>query len=248
MHKNKNRFNVIVYKFIFISIVCAIIAEAFFTVYISVYDISNLAGHYFKIISFYFIYKAIIEKSIKDPQELIFKELMLKKDEIKEENKILEKKTRVDGLTKLFNHNYIYERLEKEIETHKRYKKDLSIIMIDIDFFKVLNDTFGHTKGDEILVALSNIIQNTIRAIDIPGRYGGEEFLIILPQCDIRDCFLVADRIRKKVENYLTEGSLKFTISAGVSQYENGDATFFVDIADKNLYKAKKTGRNKVAV
>lgn len=105
-----------------------------------------------------------------------------------------------DALTGLFNHRYFQEGLNLEIARAKRYNRALSLIMLDIDSFKEYNDTYGHLEGDRVLKEIARIIQENIRQIDIPSRYGGEEFMIILPEADSEEARIVAERIRKEVE------------------------------------------------
>ena len=231
---DKKIFSLLLWSFIF-----TIGSELAFTFYISNYGFSNLVGHYFKIFSFYLMYKAIIEKGIKSPYDMIFREL-------KQNQAKLELLTRVDGLTGLFNHVYIITRLDEEIARHNRYKSDLSIIMLDIDFFKKVNDTYGHSTGDEVLKAVAKSIQESIRDIDIAGRYGGEEFIVILPNCNLEQCYIAAERTREAIQEIIIEKTVKVTISAGIAQYVAGSSSEFIIIADDKLYAAKRHGKNRI--
>ena len=121
-----------------------------------------------------------------------------------------------DGLTNAYNQKYIYSRLEEEIKRTKIYNHSLSIIMLDIDHFKKVNDTYGHQVGDAVLVNVCKITKDNLREVDILGRYGGEEFIIILPNNDIHNGYLVAERIRKSIEKQKYIKDLKVTISGGV--------------------------------
>lgn len=160
-----------------------------------------------------------------------------------------------DGLTGLFNHRYFYEHLVKEIRRAERLKGTFSLIFMDIDYFKHYNDTNGHQAGDNALRLLANIVKGVVRDTDIPARYGGEEFAIILPGTDKEGAFILAEKIRKEIEDFQFEyenkqpnGSL--TVSLGLSNYptDTKTAADLVRIADDGLYKAKKEGKNRVCI
>lgn len=159
----------------------------------------------------------------------------------------LEKLAQTDNLTKLYNRLYLDNNYEREIQRANRYKNDLSIILIDIDFFKKVNDTYGHEKGDIVLIQISNILTKNIRETDILGRWGGEEFLIICPETNLKNAKNLACKIRKVIEKYNFLIKENITCSFGLAQYKKTnikDDTF--KRADVNLFKAKETGRNKV--
>jgi len=144
-----------------------------------------------------------------------------------------------DPLTGLFNRNYFYEMLAYEIERAKRYKTALSLIIIDVDDFKTVDDTWGHLEGDRVLIELSRIFKSYVRAVDIISRWGGEEFAIILPETDTDGAYKLSERIRKAIEN-LNLG-YKVTVCAGVSTIKDEmDINNFIAAADKALYKAKE--------
>jgi diguanylate cyclase (GGDEF)-like protein len=154
-----------------------------------------------------------------------------------------------DGLTELYNHNHIFQKLEEEVDKSKRYGNPLSIIMFDIDFFKSINDNYGHQTGDNVLKEISRTIKNSIRKIDIPGRYGGEEFLVVLPQIDLENACTTAERIRKNIESLQPDKTGvpgNVTISGGVVSLNHETALQLVEKADKLLYKAKENGRNRI--
>lgn len=157
-----------------------------------------------------------------------------------------------DGLTRLFNHRYFQERLAQEFERAKRFSQDLSLILMDIDFFKRINDTYGHPVGDVILKAVAARISAHLRKIDLTARYGGEEFAMLLPQTNIEMAMAVAERIREDMAEKPIEtdkGSLTVTISLGVCDTSVSGVTRAVDLvrkADEALYAAKKDGRNMV--
>ncbi len=159
-----------------------------------------------------------------------------------------------DGLTGLYNHRYFYEILSNFIEQHIRYKKPLSVAMLDIDDFKKVNDVYGHLVGDKVLEGIAQIITNNIRSSDIAARYGGEEFAIILPETKAEDAYKVCERIRQKImesEFVLRDTKCKVTVSIGVvglMEEEIIDVATLVDRADSALYIAKRSGKNRVVL
>lgn len=151
-----------------------------------------------------------------------------------------------DPLTKIRNRRAIFKELEAQMVASKLNKLPLSIIMFDIDHFKVINDTKGHVFGDEILKEVAKIMASSLRGLDTVGRYGGEEFLVILPNTSKENAFFVAELIRKRIEAHVYPDSHKVTISGGVNQFAGQEDMAFIDSADRNLYKAKSQGRNQV--
>lgn len=173
------------------------------------------------------------------------------KKEIKKRNILedqLERLATMDKLTSIYNRYKMDLSLEEQIEIAKRYNRYLSLIFLDIDFFKNINDTYGHKVGDIVLVELSKLVLKTIRKSDIFGRWGGEEFLIILPETEKKEAIKLAEKLRKKIENYKFDKVDKtITCSFGVTSFiENDDIEKIMIRVDKNLYKAKQNGRNKV--
>ena len=154
-----------------------------------------------------------------------------------------------DGLTGLFNHKQFQERLAQEFNRLGRFSDPLSLLLIDIDYFKKINDTYGHPVGDSVLKRVADMIKKTIRNIDIPARYGGEEFAVVLVGTDGKGAMNMAERMRKTVMDTkftADENTFNVTVSIGISTYE-GEAMKkeeLVDKADKALYKAKGNGRN----
>ena len=244
--KHRVNFDMKVYRWLLWSIFFAIISELSFTFYINNYGFSNLIGHYFKIASFYLIYKAVIEKGVREPYELIFRELKLNENKLCEQNDILRNKAIIDGLTGLFNHRYLSEKMDEERDRCEKNTCQLSVIILDIDLFKKVNDTYGHLTGDEIIKSIAKIIKVNIRSSDIAGRYGGEEFLIILPETDLNSAYTLAEKIRQEIEITTFINDIKITISGGVAQYNGEKVSELLKSADDKLYTAKQTGRNKV--
>ncbi|WP_456465137.1 sensor domain-containing diguanylate cyclase [Desulfurobacterium sp.] len=167
--------------------------------------------------------------------------------ELEKKNREIKKLADIDCLTGIYNRRKVLEELEKEIMRTQRYGNPLSVIIFDVDFFKEVNDTYGHLMGDKILREIAQIIKKNIRRPDIFGRYGGEEFLIILPETDITGGVKFAEKIRKLIENHSFPIDRKITISLGVTEYRYGDTVdTILARADKALYSAKESGRNKV--
>jgi len=245
LRKTKKSFDKKIYRYVLISIILTIISEIAFTFYVDNYGISNLIGHYFKLFSFYLIYKAIIVTGIQEPYNIIFREIKQTEEKLNNQNMLLKNLTILDGLTGLFNHHYLYEKLEDEAHRVQRYSTTFSILMIDVDHFKIVNDVNGHISGDNILKELAKIFKSNLRDTDIVGRYGGEEFLIILVETDIKVAYLVAEKLRQVVEVYNFEQDIKITISIGVQEYANEPISALVEKADKKLYAAKNSGRNR---
>ncbi|MBI5047702.1 MAG: sensor domain-containing diguanylate cyclase [Deltaproteobacteria bacterium] len=161
-----------------------------------------------------------------------------------------------DGMTVLYNHRYFLECLSREFERANRYKRPLSLIMIDVDFFKKYNDTHGHPKGDDVLRGVAGILKKSVRTSDIVARYGGEEFVIILPETTGEAAFTLAERLRKEVESTDFPGGEtqplgRITISLGVAASMEGVTKYPDDLvknADNALYRSKEEGRNRVFV
>ncbi|MCP4605081.1 MAG: diguanylate cyclase [Proteobacteria bacterium] len=156
-----------------------------------------------------------------------------------------------DGLTGAFNKRFFEEELDREISRFSRYKRPLSLLMIDIDHFKHINDEFGHLAGDRVLSQLVLLISNNLRREDTFSRYGGEEFAVLMPEMNLDGAAAVADRLRKLVADahFDFEGTdLPVTVSIGIAEADTSMNTpgDFVRVADNNLYKAKDAGRNRV--
>lgn len=165
------------------------------------------------------------------------------------ENAELYQESVTDGLTGLYHHKYFELRLKEELDRARRYGMPLTLVMIDIDFFKKVNDTWGHTTGDMVLEKVATLLKEKTRLSDIVARYGGEEFAVILPNIPHANALLVAERFRKTIEDNDFNG-LKITISLGLGHYSGTVSDLnhktLVELADKALYTAKDSGRNRV--
>lgn len=165
----------------------------------------------------------------------------------------LEMVSRVDGLTQLYNRSHWQSRLNEEFSRAARYESPLTLIMFDLDHFKSVNDTYGHLGGDAVLVTVARIVRESVRENDIPGRYGGEEFGVILANTDEEGAIVVAERIRSTIESTpvpFEEGEINASASLGVATYQPGvdDAEELIANADAALYYCKEHGRNQVAL
>ncbi|MFC2170776.1 diguanylate cyclase [Calditrichota bacterium] len=186
-----------------------------------------------------------------------FSQLLRERETLEQENKELWGRAITDRLTGLFNRQYFEEVFESEFERSKRYRSHLGCVMIDIDHFKLVNDHFGHLVGDVVLKELGAIITETLRRADFAARFGGEEFVLLLPETTREGIELVADRMRKKVEkfNFCTNTRMygktmrQVTISLGAAYYPDSrwtTAKEFLHAADEKLYLSKEKGRNKL--
>ena len=157
-----------------------------------------------------------------------------------------------DGLTELYNHRYFQEQMKRQIENSKRYETEFSMIILDIDFFKKFNDTFGHQAGDAVLRQVAQTLKKNVRATDIVCRYGGEEMSIILPNTGKDVAYSTAEKICQRVSDrkfkLSNDKETSVTISLGVATfpYDGQSASDIIDAADKRLYNAKHNGRNQV--
>ena len=152
-----------------------------------------------------------------------------------------------DPLTDCYNRRYLMECMESEITTHLNNQLPLCVLMLDLDLFKKINDTYGHAAGDEVLKLTADNIRSTLRQDDILARYGGEEFTVLLPNCNLENGEMIAERIRSNIADIRYRRSIQFTISVGVTVLEPEDTVeLLLEKADKNLYHAKHNGRNQV--
>jgi diguanylate cyclase (GGDEF)-like protein len=157
-----------------------------------------------------------------------------------------------DGLTRIFNRQNFDRRIVKELKRHQRYQNELSLLMLDLDHFKQINDDYGHLAGDMVLRKVADILRSTLRECDFPARYGGEEFVVILPQTEEENAWVLAERIRKKIAAHtfkFHEHYFQVTTSIGISSIKPSmlkPADYLIHLADQALYRAKTRGRNMV--
>ena len=176
-----------------------------------------------------------------------------KAQKLEEKNSLLEQLVVTDSLTGAFNRRYLLERLQEEFAEAQRKPKNISLLMLDIDFFKKVNDEYGHQCGDHVLIEFTEILKKNIRPKEVVARYGGEEFAIILFDTDLASASLAAERIYHDIRNntfYYHNRSLKITCSIGIASYPTTcsdiDLNKLVHASDAALYHAKKTGRDRI--
>ncbi len=159
-----------------------------------------------------------------------------------------------DSLTGLYNNHYFYKEFEDEIEKSKRYNRIFSLVMFDIDDFKLINDRYGHIAGDKALKHLSDCIKKTIRKdVDIAARYGGDEFVIIFPNTSAENTYKVCTRLLETVRNtpvVAGENTFNITLSMGISEFpKDGEESYFLfNHADEALYLSKRKGKNRISI
>jgi len=166
-----------------------------------------------------------------------------------------------DPLTGIFNRRHFYQLANSELQRTCRYCRPLAVMMIDIDYFKRVNDTYGHGIGDQVLQTLASLVREALRTIDIFARYGGEEFIVLLPETDLRAVRPIAERLCRKIAETplpIEPNHIHITISVGGSAFDpsaqlspsstTGTLDKLIDLADKALYEAKRAGRNRVCI
>lgn len=171
-------------------------------------------------------------------------------DNLKERIRTLEKANNIDPLTKVFNRRALISYLDKICSSNHNVPYDLYVLMIDLDDFKNINDTYGHVAGDKILIFLSNMLKKSIRDGDRLFRYGGEEFIIILNRIDHEECQVISNRILEQIRhnNLIYQGkSLSVTVSIGITKFSTEDnPDSFISRADEAMYNAKNNGKNQI--
>jgi diguanylate cyclase (GGDEF)-like protein len=190
-----------------------------------------------------------------DPIELVARvraamRTKLRFDALQERTNALTEMAFVDELTGLYNRRRMIERLEEEYKRARRYAYPISCLFVDIDYFKSINDDFGHQAGDDVLREVSSLLRGCIRAYDVACRYGGEEFVVLLPQTDTEQALVAAERIRATVEGMTCSfGDRPVTVSIGIATYPETaqDPDSLLTRADRAMYQAKETGRNRIA-
>ncbi len=197
--------------------------------------------------------KKIVEGEYSD-EEIIYIDRLLKFASLSFQNVIHYRSSVTDFKTQLYNHSFFQRRLNEELAKVKRYDNSISILLLDIDHFKQLNDQHGHLAGDKVLFHLSRTLEHTLRQEDVIARFGGEEFIVLLPESTKNAAFHVAERIRKEIEQMeiqYMEQKLSITVSIGVNHIDSTrceQASQLIEQADKALYTSKSNGRNRVTL
>lgn len=202
-----------------------------------------------------------ITKPFEAPELLARVKVQLKmkslQDELREKNAQLERLASTDALTKIHNRRYFMEMYDLEWAKCERFHHDMGLILIDVDKFKSVNDTWGHPEGDRVLIEIAQVLARSLRKVDLIARYGGEEFAVLLPSTDLKGTKLVAEKVRSEVEKNVTVGAgtpnqRQVTISVGIAHAPTtpgvSSAADFIHRADEALYRSKERGRNRVTV
>ena len=220
-------------------------------------DGKPFADHERRLIAEVFDVIRVAEESEARYQELESRMLSLQREnlDLTVRNRTLSEVSSRDTLTGLYNRWYVIEKIDSELNRALRHGSPMSLLMLDIDHFKRINDTWGHPAGDEVLKSVGKMLKESCRVYDVPGRYGGEEFCIVLPETKPGNTTVVAERIRRRLEETqlpMGDGSLAVTASIGIAGMENhGDEEMLspaalIDRADRALYSAKTRGRNRI--
>jgi diguanylate cyclase (GGDEF)-like protein len=199
----------------------------------------------------------LVEESEARYEELEHRMLSLQREnlDLTVKNRLLSEVSSRDSLTGLYNRWFVMEKLDTELNRSLRHGSPMSLLMLDVDHFKRINDTWGHAAGDQVLQGIGKLLRDCCRVYDVPGRYGGEEFCIVLPETKLGNTTVVAERIRRRLEDTelpCGETSIAVTASigiAGMDAPEDGDALSpagLIERADRALYSAKNRGRNRV--
>lgn len=243
-YRQRQHFSPQVFGYLMVSLVCTIMSELSFTFYVSNYGLSNMVGHYFKIASFYMIYRAIVHTGIRSPYQLIFKELKAKEAE-------LERQAAIDELTDLFNRRAALALLGKQLGATQRERAPLTICYLDLDGLKQVNDTFGHAEGDIMLKVFAGQLVREMRAGDYACRMGGDEFLLILPHCSEGEAARLIERIEERLVlvNSGLDKSCALAFSYGLAQWSEGDTVdHLLELADTRMYVQKAEKKEKAAL
>ncbi len=202
------------------------------------------------------VYDALLKVSIPREHSKTLRHAVVTLEDITESKKMerhLRNLAQIDSLTKLYNHRTIIQRLEAEFARAQRYGSSLSVMMIDVDHFKVINDAYGHQKGDQIIRRVAGALKESIRQVDIIGRYGGDEFFIILPETKAQNAKIAAARIQNifttREFTIRAKTAVKIALSIGISGYPSPsvkEAKDLITHSDHAMYAAKKSGRNRI--
>lgn len=244
LKKSQQEFEQRTFNYLLYSLLLGIISQIFLTLYLPNYKLASIIGHYFKIISFYMIYKAIIQTAVQSPYEIIFRELLLKQ-------RILKQQASTDELTGLLNRRTALGLLNELTRLAQQDKTPLTVCFIDIDYLKQINDCYGHLEGDLAIATTARVIRDSIRSSDYLCRIGGDEFLLILPRCTIEEAKSILERAKESLNslNLKSEKSFRIDFSYGIAVYEwenANNADKLIEEADKDMYKNKSGKAKKV--
>jgi len=233
LYRDKSKVPANIFNTVFIVLVLFALSGFMFTLYNNVYGVQNFLGHFIRVVSFSFLYQVVVIDGIQKPYNIVFSDL----------NNL----SKTDGLTKLFNHRHFMEALEYYRDLSIKENKTFYLIVMDIDHFKDINDTYGHHIGDQVMAETGSTILKLIRSTDIAFRHGGDEFSIILYDTSQVIIEKIVERIKISFENTrLSEQEIKISMSGGVVRYTDGSVHDLLKRADHKLYDAKRDGRNRI--
>jgi len=199
--------------------------------------------------------RALEKMSLVVENRLLLEKLRINNQELEEANSFLHEMAIRDGLTGLYNHRHFQEALTAEVMRSRRHEREFSLIFFDVDHFKTFNDTHGHPEGDALLKKLGQLMQERLRNTDIACRYGGEEFVLLLPETSKRGAVVLAENLRMNIETTVfigaeTQPMGQITVSIGVATFpgDGEEAARLLENVDQALYRAKQGGRNRVVV
>ncbi len=216
-----------------LSTIIFFIGIPFFQTDLEIVNVNKLNSFIFNLIAWFLSCNLFIFK---------IKDLYLHK-ELEANQKYLLKLSQLDQMTNIQNRNSILDILSQEMNNANKCKEDLGIILLDIDDFKNINDQFGHLMGDTVIIEFSNKLKETIGSNSLVGRYGGEEFLIVLPNCNIEYMLSIFQKLKDSLHHIEIPDKRKVTVSAGIALYENTNIKDFIKKADQRLYEAKRKGK-----
>lgn len=232
--KNKEWSTSIFRKSVVFAIVFTMLGELSFTLYTDVYGFFNFLGHVFRFISYLVILSGIVVNSLKNPVRALVEELDKEREKLK-------RMAHHDGLTGLYSRSFFNEWIQKQISIASRQNVPVSFIIIDVDDFKRINDTFGHVFGDEVLKFVANSISNSIRSSDMAAQYGGDEFVVVLNEASEQQALQIAERIKERLKNS-SDLNYSVGISYGVAQLDPfQDYKKALQKADQAMYEMKKS-------
>ncbi len=233
-------------SFILIMLLPAFNSEIIQSSYIQDIISNNIIAWIVSVINYNQYVKQFINQKIINQNNQELKEKALQIERMNDKLRDISTK---DFLTNIYNRRKLDEMIEQEYYRAIKKGTKFSIILIDLDFFKSVNDTYGHSIGDKILIETAKLLESNIRSSDMVGRWGGEEFLIICPKTNIEQALCISEKLRKNIANYKFSVVHNRTSSFGVATYENGDTiSGLIGRADKGLYQAKENGRNRVEI
>ena len=241
LYRERNFFSAMVYRQIQWAMITTIASGTAFTLYVDNYGLFNLLGHYFKLTSFYLIYRAIIQTGIIIPYSHVFHELKARESE-------LQKQALMDELTGLYNRRAAFMFLRKTLSRSERAEKPCTVCYLDVDSLKTINDCFGHKEGDRVIRAIGHAIIAGIREMDYGCRIGGDEFLMVFPECREEQVLPIIERVKAHLQENLKDRLWEFPVnfSFGLSEYKGygaPDVDRIIESADNRMYKNKENAK-----